>query len=585
VWNRLPVEIVAIGVALALAGTGVLSLNQSLAGFGDPVVVFIAALFVVSEGIDATGLTAWAGQRLVDVAGDRPRLLVVLVLLLCAGVTALITLNGAVAALLPMVVVLALRLGQSPGRLAMPLAFAGSAGSLLALTGTPINVIVSEAAVAAGERPFGFFEFAFVGVPLTIGTVAICVWLGPRVLPVRVSKVIPADLSGHARTLVQHYAFEDDLYRLRVRERSPLIGVGRDDIDLGGYSGLTVVAVQVAGSQEARPSDTPMAVDDVLVVRGVAESVSRLVVDQCLAIGYQPAAEDAELALVGAELGVAEVVVPPRSPLIGQTVFPGMVRPDDRVILAVHRLGHDRGSRETTLAVGDTLLVQGSWEALDRTLGDPDVLVVDSPDLVRRQAAPLGRPAAFAAGILAAMVLAMASGIVPPVVAALVAACAMVLTRVVSLEQAYRSISWTTVILIGGMISLSVAMQASGAADRIAAALLRVVGDGGPYALMIGLFVLTAVLGQFVSNTATALIVVPIAVSAATELGLSPRPFLMLMTVAAAASFLTPVATPANMMVMGPGGYRFGDYWRLGLPVMAWFLVVALVVIPRIWSW
>jgi di/tricarboxylate transporter len=161
----------------------------------------------------------------------------------------------------------------------------------------------------------------------------------------------------------------------------------------------------------------------------------------------------------------------------------------------------------------------------------------------------------------------------------------MVLARVVSVEQAYRSISWTTVILIGGMISLSVAMQSSGAADRLASVLLDVVGDGGPYALMIGLFVLTAILGQFVSNTATALIVVPIAVSAATELGLSARPFLMLMSVAAAASFLTPVATPANMMVMGPGGYRFGDYWRLGLPVMAWFLTVSLVVIPFVWPW
>jgi di/tricarboxylate transporter len=229
--------------------------------------------------------------------------------------------------------------------------------------------------------------------------------------------------------------------------------------------------------------------------------------------------------------------------------------------------------------------VEGTWAALDRTVADPDVLVVDSPDLVRRQVAPLGRQARIAALILGLMVVAMASGIVAPVTAALVAACAMVLGRVVSVEQAYRSISWTTVILIGGMISLSVAMQSSGAADQLADVLLSVVGDGGPYALMIGLFVLTAILGQFVSNTATALIVVPIAVSAASELGLSARPFLMLMSVAAAAAFLTPVATPANMMVMGPGGYRFGDYWRLGLPVMLWFLIVAVVVIPFVWPW
>jgi di/tricarboxylate transporter len=583
VWNRLPVEIVAIAVALALVATGVLTLPEALAGFGDPVVVFIAALFVVSEGIDATGLTTWAGQKLVDLAGDRPRLLFVLVLLLCGVVTALISLNGAVAALLPMVVVLAMRLGQSPSRWTMPLAFAGSAGSLLALTGTPINVIVSDAGEAAGVGSFGFFEFAIVGVPLLAGTIAICVFLGPKVLPQRTSQVVPVNLSDHAATLVEHYAFKNDLYRLRIRERSPLIGV--PFASLGQRDDLGVVIVAGQRATEAVDPDEPLMQDDVIVARGTPEDVNALVVDQLLAIGYQRPADGPESELFDAEFGVAEVVVPPRSRLVGQTVFPGMVRADDRVILAIRRLGRDRGSMPTTLQVGDALLVEGSWAALDRTVADPDVLVVDSPDLVRRQVAPLGRQARVAAVILGLMVLAMASGVVAPVTAALVAACAMVLGRVVSVEQAYRSISWTTVILIGGMISLSVAMQSSGAADQLADVLLSIVGDGGPYALMIGLFVLTALLGQFVSNTATALIVVPIAVSAAAELGLSARPFLMLMSVAAAASFLTPVATPANMMVMGPGGYRFGDYWRLGLPVMAWFLVVAVVVIPFVWEW
>lgn len=583
VWNRLPVEIVAIAVALALVATGVLTLPEALAGFGDPVVVFIAALFVVSEGIDATGLTTWAGQKLVDLAGDRPRLLFVLVLLLCGVVTALISLNGAVAALLPMVVVLALRLGQSPSRWTMPLAFAGSAGSLLALTGTPINVIVSDAGEAAGVGSFGFFEFAIVGVPLLAGTIAICVFLGPKVLPQRTSQVAPVNLSDHAATLVEHYAFKNDLYRLRIRERSPLIGMPFGSLGQRDDLGVVVVAGQ-RGTQVIDP-DEPLMPDDVLVARGTPEDVSVLVVSQCLAIGYRRPADGPESELFDAEFGVAEVVVPPRSRLVGQTVFPGMVRADDRVILAIRRLGHDRGSGPTTLQVGDALLVEGTWAALDRTVADPDVLVVDSPDLVRRQVAPLGRQARIAALILGLMVVAMASGIVAPVTAALVAACAMVLGRVVSVNQAYRSISWTTVILIGGMISLSVAMQSSGAADQLANGLLAVVGDGGPYALMIGLFVLTAVLGQFVSNTATALIVVPIAVSAASELGLSARPFLMLMSVAAAASFLTPVATPANMMVMGPGGYRFGDYWRLGLPVMVWFLIVAVVVIPFVWPW
>ena len=201
IWNRFPVELVAIAAALALYATGVLDLQQTLAGFGDPMVVFIAALFVVSEGLDATGVTAWAGQRLIAYAGDSGNRLLVLVMLLCALVTALISINGAVAALLPIVVVAALRLGRPTSQLMLPLAFAAHAGSLLALTGTPVNVIVSEAAENAGQAPFGYFEFSLVGIPLLIGTVLIIVLFGSRLLPQRTPKSMPADLGAHARTL------------------------------------------------------------------------------------------------------------------------------------------------------------------------------------------------------------------------------------------------------------------------------------------------------------------------------------------------------------------------------------------------
>jgi Na+/H+ antiporter NhaD/arsenite permease-like protein len=250
VWNRLPVEIVAVGTALTLYFTGLLDLREALAGFGDPVVLFIAALFVVSKGIDSSGLTALAGQWLVQRAGPRPRRLLVFTMLLCAVLTALISLNGAVAALLPVVVVVAVRAGLPPSRMAMPLAFAGSAGSLLALTGTPINVIVSEAAVGAGGPGFGFFEFAVVGVPLVAGTIAITVFLGPRLLPDRTAKTAPSDMSRYTKTIVEHYALKPDLYRLRVRERSSFVGAEPGTVDLTAYPGLTLVGVQPARDHE-----------------------------------------------------------------------------------------------------------------------------------------------------------------------------------------------------------------------------------------------------------------------------------------------------------------------------------------------
>jgi di/tricarboxylate transporter len=500
VWDRYPVALVAVATALSLWAAGVLELEKALAGFGDPTVVFIASLFVVSEALDATGATSWVGQALIArVGGDRTRA-VILTMVLAAVVSSLITVTAAVVALLPVIVVMAVRLRRSPSQLLMPLAFAGHAGSLLTLTGTPVNVIASDTAEEAGAGRFNYFEFALVGLPLVLGTVVIVLLLGPRLLPDRRARMITRDLTRHAHVLVEQYGI-------------------------------------------AEPPET----------------------------------------LLTRTIGVAEVVVPPRSELVGDKVFPGMVTESgDLVVLAVQRKGEELAG-ESTLAAGDALLLQGTWEALGYHLDDPELLVVDRPELVLRQAVPLGPGAKRAIGVLLAMVALLATGAVPPAVAGLLAAGAVVLLGVLSMDQAFRAIDWTTVILIGGMISLSVAMVDSGAAEQLADRLVDVVDSAGAYALLLGLFLLTAVLGQLISNMATALIVIPVALSAAAEMDVSVKPVLMTVAVSAAASFLTPVATPANLMVLGPGGYRFGDYWKLGLPLLALFGIVAVLVVPIFW--
>ncbi|MFN8168511.1 MAG: SLC13 family permease [Candidatus Nanopelagicales bacterium] len=581
VWNRLPVAAVAVLTSLTLYLTGVLTADQALSGFGDPVVVFIASLFVVSEGIDSAGVTTWAGRRLLDVVGDSQRRALVAVMAMASVMSALITLNGAAAALIPMVVVIAMRLRVPAGRMLLPMAFAGSAGSLLILTASPINVLVTEAAADAGTSGFSFFSFTVVGVPLMIVTIAVCAFLGPRVLPEREPEAAPPDLSRYAESVAEHYDLTDGFYRLRVRELSPLIGTAPGDLDLGAYPGVRLIAVQDRGETPAVVVDR-FDPDDVLSVTGPVEQVTHLAIDQVLAVAMRPVTlETGEL--ITREVGVVELVVPPRSPLVGETVFPGMARGPELVILGVRRLGHERGARTTTLEEGDALLVHGSWAAVEQLVEHRDVLVVNSPDLVRRQSVPLGPMAPRAIAVLVTMIALLAFGVVPPAIAGLGAAVAMVLLGVVGSAQAYRAISWQTVILIGGLIPLSVAIRTSGAADLIADKLLAVIGDGHPLLVLLAVFVLTAALGQFISNTATVLIVLPVAVAAATESGVSPLPVLMVLAVAGAASFLTPVATPANMMVMAPGGYRFGDYWRLGLPLLLAWLVVALVVVPLAW--
>jgi di/tricarboxylate transporter len=215
---------------------------------------------------------------------------------------------------------------------------------------------------------------------------------------------------------------------------------------------------------------------------------------------------------------------------------------------------------------------------------DADVLAVDAPDVVRRQVVPLGLGAKEAIAVLAAMVFLLATDVFPPVVASMLAAGVLILIGVVTIEQAYRAISWTTVILVAGMFPLSTAMRTTGAAEKLADALVEVVGGAGPYPLLIGLFVMSAVLGQLISNMATALIVIPIALSAAAELDVAVTPVLMCINVACAAALLTPVATPANLMVMEPGGYEFNDYWKLGVPVLAWYFVIAVFWVPVVWN-
>jgi di/tricarboxylate transporter len=592
VTNRVPVVLVAMGTALSLWATGVLTLPQALGGLGDPAVIFIAALFVVSSGLEVTGVTAWAGQLLIKGAGEESRTrLLVFTMLLVAGLTALISVNGAVAALLPVVVVIAVRLKRNSSQLLMPLVFAAHAGSMLALTGTPVNVLVSEAGANAGVGGFSFFEFALAGVPLLLGTMAIIILFGQKLLPERNGATMPADFSRHAKTLVEQYGLSSDVHQLRVRASCPYVGQPASALDLGQWSGLQLVAIQ-EGDSAGPLKRGALAEGDHVILRGAAEVAADFAARMHLAFREEAApAGSAEETLFNRRSGLAEVVIPPRSGLIGQSVFPGMVTESgDLIILAVQRAGNEVSaatnegeSGGVTLQAGDTMLLQGTWKALDTHLDDPDVLVVSSPDLVRRQAVPMGPGAKQAVVILLAMVFLLATGLVPPAVAGLLAAGAIILSGIMTVEQSYRAISWTTVILVGAMMPLSTAMVETGAAKLLAERLVVMVGDAGPTMLLAGLFVLTAVMGQLISNTATALIVIPIGVAAATSMGISPKPVLMSTAIAAAGAFLTPIATPTNLMVMGPGGYAFSDYWKLGLPLLIWFFIVAVFLVPMIW--
>ncbi|MDQ1246397.1 MAG: hypothetical protein QG597_765, partial [Actinomycetota bacterium] len=555
---------------------------QAFSGFGDPAVVLIASLYVVSEGLDASGVTTWVGQRLVQLAGSGRGRLLLFTTLLSAELTAFIGLNGTVAAQLPIVIVMSLRQAIPPSRFLMPLAFAGSAGQLLLLTGSPVNIIISQAAADAGVGAFAYAEFALVGIPLVVGTIAIVMALSARLVPDRRSEQIPPDLSDLAGNLVQTYSL-DNVAHLRVGSASDLVNRPRSGWDLIAYPGVRIITVVDAVSGQATSAGRIEAGDRLTMV-GDAAAARQFADDHGLTVEDVRSASDIEGALLNDASGAAEAVIPPRSVLVGSVVEPSQVIEGSLIVLGISRGGKDLGPGPTHLRPGDTLLVEGPWEALEAADRSHDLLVVDSPELIRRQNVSLGSGSKRAMAIMAAMVILLVSGIIPASVAALLAAIAMILTKVVNITQAYRGINWTTVFLLGSMFPMAIAVTESGAGDLVAGGIVELVGDAGPIALLTALFLITVVFSQLISNTATALVMIPIAVSAANQVDISARPVLMSLCVGAAVAFLTPVATPPNLMVIGPAGYRFGDYWRLGLPLVLLFGVVAIFLVPAIWQ-
>ncbi|MCP2264389.1 SLC13 family permease [Promicromonospora thailandica] len=505
--NRIPLVIVAMFVPVALWATGVLPLGEALGGFSDPIVLFIATLFVLSEALATTGITAWIGAQLERCSTlGRTGLLTTMV-----GGTALlaavISINGAVAALLPVAVVAAARAGVVPSKMLIPLAFAASAGSMLTLTGTPVNVIVSELAAESGGREFGYFEFALVGLPLVVLTMLLVVLFGDRLLP----------------------------------ERSPerLVDVAGDPKD------------RVRSWQESYAAELDAA---------------RLFTDSS---------------------GVVEVLIAPRSTLIGRRVSPGMTTRDENLVVVALRRATDTASGSSSsaplpLQAGDSVLVRGPWDALHRYTQSPDVIAVEASQRLQRSV-PLGAGWKRCLGVLVAAIVLLATGAVPPVIVGLLAAGALVLLRVITVPQGLRAVSWDTVILIAALIPLSAAFVSSGAADMMAELLMRLTGSASPHLALLALCALTLVLGQFISNVATVLVMAPVAVSFAQTLDVSVLPFMMALAVVGAAAFLTPIATPVNLMVLQPGGYRFGDYWKLGLPLALLFLATAVWYVPLVW--
>ncbi len=602
IWGRLRADIVALLALLALFLTGILTTAQSIAGFGDSTVILIAALFVVGEGLSQTGVTAWLSSRLRALAGRSLTGLIVAAMAVGALLSAFMSNTGATAALMPAVVSAAWSVGSVPSKTLMPLAYATSSGGLLTLMGTPPNIIVADTLSAAGLEPFGFFEFGLIGLPLLLISVVYMAFVGVRLLPNQSNLPAPEDLTAAVGQLADAYSLHGKIFRLRVRAQSSLAGKTLAEAALGRNYEITVLKVERA--RDADPDDgaaaasaapaaerlpdggTVLYAGDVLLVRSTAELVQRAMLD--CNFGVQTVEETEEPltgTLLSHEIGLAEVLVTPRSTYIGQTLAESRLFHKFGVqVLGIRRNNEIAKRQRVRLQFGDSLLVRGPWEAITRLADERrDFVVVGRPEALARQVVSLNRDSLVAGAVLLGMVGLMVSGLTPTVIAALIAAVAMVVFGCLNMEQAYRAISWSSVVLIAAMIPMSTALQVTGGAEFLASHLVATLGALGPPALMAGVFLLTSAFSQVISNTATTVLVAPIVLQTALALGVSPYPLLMMVAVGASTALLTPIGTPPNLMVMSPGGYAFSHYTKVGLPLVLLFLIAGLVLVPFLW--
>lgn len=606
VWGKFQPDLVAMGSLLTLYLTSIVTLEEAFSGFANPTVIMIASLFIVGEGLNRTGVTAIFGDKLIGSAhGSRIRLLV-LAMVATAVLSGFISNSGTVATLMPAVVVAAWGVRSTPAAYLMPVAFAANAGGLLTLTGTPPNIVVSDALSSAGFEEFGFFEFSLIGVPLVIVAVVYMVLMGRRLLPTHATGSAPAVLDKEVDELAAVYSLNGELYRMRVRKASALRGESLRSTDLRKRFGVTVLQIrthEIDPSEESTASvvrhrldafatdpsalpdpDRIIARNDILIVSGTPEQVRRLEIEMMLGVLPILDAPATLSELISQELGLAEVILTPRSSYIGRTIQEGVIGRSFGVLVLGIRRGDRQLSVTDTLQFGDALLVRGKWTDISRMAEERrNFVVVGQPDEIATQVTSLTKKSWMAVGILGAMVVLMVLGTVPVSVASMLAAGAMLVAGCLTKTQAYRAVSWSTVILIGAMIPMAVALENTGGAREIADALVSTVGALGPVPLLGGVFFVTTAFSQVISNTASAVLMAPIALSAAAGLGVSPRPMMMALAVGASSAFLTPIGTAPNIMVMAPGGYTFRHYIRVGAPLQVLFILTSVALIPLIW--
>lgn len=596
VWGKFTPDIVALISMLSLYLTGILTPTETLSGFSNPTVIMIAALFIIGEGIAQTGWTALAGKKFVEWAGKSvPKLLVIITL--GAGVlSGFVSNTGTVATLMPLTISSAWSIGTLPSKMLMPVAFGSNTGGLLTLTGTPPNIIASNALVEAGFEGFSFFEFALIGIPLLLIALLYFRYVGYKLLPSNKTNNKPVNIESTLYNWIEAYKVHDGYYRLRVRSISPLINTKCEDWHFEKDFNVSIIRIKrrhpnvlkgIAQFEEFPVPSTDLLYHDIITVKGDAKDINKLMITFRLGLlPLEPITTD-ELKhnLINQEVGMAEVIVNPNSILVGRKYKVG----DYFKRYGIQLLGASRNNKpllekEITVKVGDAFLIRGTWAHIeDLKEQNENLVIIGSPEGMAKNVESLSPKSYIALGALILMIIFMVFKIVPGSIAALISAGVVLLTGCVPISKAYKGISWTSVVMIAAMIPMGIALQKTGTAQLIASALVDYLGAIHPILLLGGVFLLTTTFSQVINNSATAVLMAPIAILAATSLNLSPEPFMIIVAISASTAFLTPIGTTTNAMVMTAGGYKFMNYLKVGAPLLLLFFIISLILVPIIW--
>lgn len=568
--ERLRVDLVALMVLLGLLLTGLVTVEQAFSGFSNPAVITVWAIYIVSASLTRTGIADIIGQYIGRIAGSEERRLIFVLMLSVGVMSAFMNNIGAAAVMLPVTVALGRRADVPASRLLIPLAFGSLLGGLNTLIGTPPNLLISDALADAGLEPFSLFDFTPVGLIIMFSSIAYMVLIGRRLLPSYATH-------EHTDELTKEYRLRDYLTELHVLPGSALVGQSLSELRLGEMYNVTVIGLTRDGNLQLRMQpDVRIERGDVLLVEGQSEQILALGRTNGIAIVPDRVRDEK---LQSEDVSVAEVVVSQLARFVGQTVreidFRGRYGLN---VLAIWREEAPLRGRlaDVTLRLGDTLLVQGHHQRIEAIRDDNAFLLLRPPSGPSRRLSKA--PMNFF--IFVTMISLVTLGVLHISTAAVLGAVLALLTGCLTMDEAYNAIEWKSVFLIAGMLPMGIAMETTGTAQFLADIIIGGVGNLGPRAVMVGLFVLTTILTAFMSNAAAAVLVAPIAIQTAANLGANPHAFVMGVAIAASSAFVTPIGHQACVLVYGPGGYRFFDFTKVGVPLTLLIWVLMVVFLP-----